>query len=596
MSNPTNPSPGALDPKEYLLSAISCIHAGRHSKAEAFIEKALQALAAPGAVPDPKGVQGLEEALDLVEAAGGTIQDAVCPAHDKEQIIGYLNQAHDILDSLLAQAGAAPNGGDELAYAIQIATYGVRKFTNVPTWKPLDTLMGVLSQIDNLLAGTPATRAPNGVRGADGESPGPMSSGQRPDVPSIAIRAPDSNQGAGSPAGLDLGAIERRAKAACPGPWVKTSHQDGRVTYWTVNRGMEDENGNVTLLPGRQLFRVMRSGDEGANDAGFLAHAREDIFALLEIARAALAAPVALGAAPNGVREAAALRVCSLLDGFQKEYEYNTLGRKMPGNDLYGDKLMAIVEEVRAALSSPLSVGAALPPELIGDGPCDDCGTANNIRWFIESETWNKVVREGNPMDAMLCINCFVKRAALRGIDPPAWELVVEDEFNPGPRRNAPDERSESEPSNSHVTGSEVEGKKGDEAQGPVIDMDGGLIDQSEDYPCPFCTQPLESHNGYYTCPNKACSFPLGYSKATAGAQGSPTPGAAPEAISDKVWRMLKTAALRGWKRGRMNSDPDHELVAKQVMDDFAKSIPEPIESESPSAGEPSTPNQEDGE
>jgi hypothetical protein len=364
------------------------------------------------------------------------------------------------------------------------------------------------------------------------ESPGPMSSGQRPDVPSIAIRAPDSNQGAGSPAGLDLGAIERRAKAACPGPWVKTSHQDGRVTYWTVNRGMEDENGNVTLLPGRQLFRVMRSGDEGANDAGFLAHAREDIFALLEIARAALAAPVALGAAPNGVREAAALRVCSLLDGFQKEYEYNTLGRKMPGNDLYGDKLMAIVEEARAALSSPLSVGAALPPELIGDGPCDDCGTANNIRWFIESETWNKVVREGNPMDAMLCINCFVKRAALRGIDPPAWELVVEDEFNPGPRRNAPDERSESEPSNSHVTGSEVEGKKGDEAQGPVIDMDGGLIDQSEDYPCPFCTQPLESHNGYYTCPNKACSFPLGYSKA-------------------------------------------------------------PIESESPSAGEPSTPNQE---
>lgn len=51
----------------------------------------------------------------------------------------------------------------------------------------------------------------------------------------------------------------------------------------------------------------------------------------------------------------------------------------------------------------------------------------------------------------------------------------------------------------------------------PVIDMNGGLIDQSEDYPCPFCKQLLESRDGYYICHNKACSFPLGYAGAPEG-------------------------------------------------------------------------------
>jgi hypothetical protein len=81
---------------------------------------------------------------------------------------------------------------------------------------------------------------------------------------------------------------------------------------------------------------------------------------------------------------------------------------------------------------------ALLPDHLRGDGPCDDCGTADNIRWFIASPRWNKVVREGSDTDAIPCIPCFVKRAHAKGIDPPAWEIVAEDAEIPGPRQSTP--------------------------------------------------------------------------------------------------------------------------------------------------------------
>ena len=38
--------------------------------------------------------------------------------------------------------------------------------------------------------------------------------------------------------------------------------------------------------------------------------------------------------------------------------------------------------------------------------------------------------------------------------------------------------------------------------------------------PCPFCNRPLESRGGYYACPNRACSFPLGYAAAAAQGKG----------------------------------------------------------------------------
>jgi hypothetical protein len=79
------------------------------------------------------------------------------------------------------------------------------------------------------------------------------------------------------------------------------------------------------------------------------------------------------GADPGQPAAGLAMRVCRLLDGFQKEYEHNTRGCKMPGNDLYGDKLMAIVEEARAALSAPAQGPAGLL-DAAGMVACPFCG------------------------------------------------------------------------------------------------------------------------------------------------------------------------------------------------------------------------------
>lgn len=90
-----------------------------------------------------------------------------------------------------------------------------------------------------------------------------------------------------------------------------------------------------------------------------------------------------------------------------------------------------------ASCQTQLQVGGeGLPDHLRGDGPCGDCGTLDNIVWFIASPIWNKVVREGTETDAILCIPCFVKRAHAKGIDPPAWEIVPESRENPGPRED----------------------------------------------------------------------------------------------------------------------------------------------------------------
>ncbi len=48
---------------------------------------------------------------------------------------------------------------------------------------------------------------------------------------------------------------------------------------------------------------------------------------------------------------------CQLIDEFQRTYEVNTHGDKMPGNEHYSGILMAIVGSARAALA--LSHGAA---------------------------------------------------------------------------------------------------------------------------------------------------------------------------------------------------------------------------------------------
>jgi len=70
--------------------------------------------------------------------------------------------------------------------------------------------------------------------------------------------------------------------------------------------------------------------------------------------------------------------------------------------------------------------GGSLPATLRGDGPCADCGTIENIRWFVDHPTWNAVCRPpGYEMEPILCIPCFAKRAEKAGINPPVWQLAA---------------------------------------------------------------------------------------------------------------------------------------------------------------------------
>lgn len=62
---------------------------------------------------------------------------------------------------------------------------------------------------------------------------------------------------------------------------------------------------------------------------------------------------------------------------------------------------------------------------LDGNGPCDDCGTEENIIWTTNHTLWNRVCRPpGYERDGILCITCFVKKAVAVGLDPLRWELV----------------------------------------------------------------------------------------------------------------------------------------------------------------------------
>jgi hypothetical protein len=66
-----------------------------------------------------------------------------------------------------------------------------------------------------------------------------------------------------------------------------------------------------------------------------------------------------------------------------------------------------------------------LPEHLRGDGPCSDCGTVDNPGWFTDSVFWNEVVRQGDYIEPILCINCFVKRVDAAGFAC-NWRLLPE--------------------------------------------------------------------------------------------------------------------------------------------------------------------------
>lgn len=57
---------------------------------------------------------------------------------------------------------------------------------------------------------------------------------------------------------------------------------------------------------------------------------------------------------------------------------------------------------------------------LHGDGPCQDCGTTDNIIWFTDNVLWNAIC----PDDGLLCIRCFVAKVEAQGYRPLSWRVI----------------------------------------------------------------------------------------------------------------------------------------------------------------------------
>jgi hypothetical protein len=112
--------------------------------------------------------QALEADYPQAAFARGVRHGLSCPRPATEyRVLAMIRQGWEI-DHALRFSRCVPSpepaGVDPLEYATRIAVYGVKKFApDATTWKPLDTLVGVLTQIDNLLAGTPAHAAAPGA-------------------------------------------------------------------------------------------------------------------------------------------------------------------------------------------------------------------------------------------------------------------------------------------------------------------------------------------------------------------------------------------------------------------------------------------------
>ncbi len=97
---------------------------------------------------------------------------------------------------------------------------------------------------------------------------------------------------------------------------------------------------------------------------------------------------------------------------------------------------------------------------------------------------------------------------------------------------------------------------------------------EQKDQPCPFCKRPLESRGGYYTCPNKACSFPIGY--AVAGVKGTGLWGWTMDKNQDGVgrkriqWKMLHPVT------GIVLIEYPHDMSPQQLVDAICIVIGDP--------------------
>ena len=56
------------------------------------------------------------------------------------------------------------------------------------------------------------------------------------------------------------------------------------------------------------------------------------------------------------------LAIAEKLDALQRQFEFYSMGNKMPGNDLYSGLLMEIVNEARAAIAAARGENGAIVP------------------------------------------------------------------------------------------------------------------------------------------------------------------------------------------------------------------------------------------
>lgn len=96
--------------------------------------------------------------------------------------------------------------------------------------------------------------------------------------------------------------------------------------YWQVH----DTNGNVIC----DIYGETGKQDEDTGDDVFLPDVEIREIALL------------IAASPD------LLAVAEKLDALQRQFEFYSMGNKMPGNDLYSGLLMEIVNEARAAIAA----------------------------------------------------------------------------------------------------------------------------------------------------------------------------------------------------------------------------------------------------
>ena len=150
--------------------------------------------------------------------------------------------------------------------------------------------------------------------------------------------------------------------------------------------------------------------------------AREDIDALLRTLDAARATPDEAGPAEYAPKTAAGRALIRAL----REDD----GVIAPTS--FVDSAIAWIAHIEreAALAAPAPVTSAeLDARLRGDGPCQDCGTPDNIVWFTDNTVWNRVMGGPGTTDdpgGIVCVTCFVKRADAAGLDPTGWQLTPE--------------------------------------------------------------------------------------------------------------------------------------------------------------------------